>query len=372
MLDVQKAFDSVDHKMLCEKIRLAGIEPDWFISYLENRKQTIYVNETFSSLQTIKCGVPQGSILGPWCYIMFCNDMPSCVDCTMVIYADDTILLASGKDPNEVVTKLNGEIKKCYEWLTDNKLSMHQGKTEALIISSKRKQLKTKDITFNIDNHIITPSTEVKYLGLKLNNTLSGDEIVNNIIGKSTSRLKLLYRHKDLFNKKTRKLLTKSLILCHYDYAIAAWYMGLTSKNKKRLQVAQNKVARFVLELNNRAHIGQNELDRVGVLRVEDRARQIILHHMYDIYHNDAPAYLCRTFHCNRTRYSTRSSNNAFTVPRTKGCAQNNFNVIGSKEWNNLPSNIKMSQSKDSYKQAVRAYLKAQAHQRETNEFIYY
>ena len=58
------------HEMLCEKIRLAGIEPDWFISYLAARKQMICVGESYSSSETIKCGVPQGSVLGPWCYLV--------------------------------------------------------------------------------------------------------------------------------------------------------------------------------------------------------------------------------------------------------------------------------------------------------------
>ena len=113
----------------------------------------------------------------------------------------------------------------------------------------------------------------MKYLGLKINNTLSGQEIVDNITSKTTARLKFLYRHRELFDLNTRKLLGKSLILCHFDYAIAAWYMALTSKNKERLQVAQNKIVRFMLALGNRAHIGQNELDRVGILCVRDRAR---------------------------------------------------------------------------------------------------
>jgi hypothetical protein len=70
--------------------------------------------------------------------------------------------------------------------------------------------------------------------------------------------------------------------------------------------------------------------------------------------------------------YNTRSNNNAYIVPRTKGTAQFNFNVIGGKEWNNLPSRIKLSPSKDSYKKSVKAYLRAQAHSSENDNFVYY
>jgi hypothetical protein len=372
MLDVQKAFDSVDHEHLCEKIKLAGIEPDWFQSYLQNRQQQAFVNGVFSRGQTIKCGVPQGSILGPWCYLMYCNDMPSCVQCKMVMYADDTIIITSHTDLDQVSSALSDELYNCYHWLTDNRLSMHKGKTEALILSSKRKTQNTQNFTIAIDNHTINASKEVKYLGLKINSTLSGNEIVDSIVSKSMGRLKFLYRQKHLLNAKTRKILVQSLILCHFDYAIAAWYMALNKTNKRRLQIAQNKAVRFVLDLGPRTHIGQAELDRVGILSVNDRARQIILHLMYDVYHDTAPDYVCNSFNRNRNRYLTRSNQNCFTIPSKRGIGSYNFNFIGSKEWNSLPNNIKLSNSKESYKKSVKCFLKLQAHSIENMDFVYY
>ena len=111
LLDVPKAFDSVNHEMLCEKIRLAGIEPDWFISYLEARKHMVCAGESYSSSETIKCGVPQGSVLGPWCYLMHSNDIASSVSCKLLMYADDTVLLVSDKNINTVSVQLGNEVK---------------------------------------------------------------------------------------------------------------------------------------------------------------------------------------------------------------------------------------------------------------------
>ena len=124
MLDVQKAFDSVDHNMLCEKIRLMGIEPDWFKSYLSGRKQRVLVNGVYSSDQIIKSGVPQGSILGLWCYLVYCNDMITCTKSNMIVYADDTILLVSNNNLNQVSKLLSNEMKNCYHWLVNNRLSI--------------------------------------------------------------------------------------------------------------------------------------------------------------------------------------------------------------------------------------------------------
>ena len=104
-----------------------------------------------------------------------------------------------------------------------------------------------------------------------------------------------MYRHRELLNLKTRKTLSRALILSHLDYATGAWYAALSKKYKDALQVTQNKVVRFVLELGPREHIGQTELDRAGFLSVQDRATQLILHTMYDVYRDTAPDYLCNS-----------------------------------------------------------------------------
>ena len=371
MLDVQKAFDSVNHDSLCEKVNLAGIEPHWFKSYLEERKQTVLVNDTFSSCQTIKTGVPQGSILGPWCYLLYCNDMPRCVkNCKIVLYADDTILITSNKDLAEVKRELSEDMSNCFHWLTNNGLAMHKGKTEALIISSKRKRHNTHNFTITFEDQTIRPSPVVKYLGLQINNNLSGDEIAQSIISKANGRLKFLYRHRELLNFKTRKTLSQALILSHLDYATGAWYAALSKKYKDALQVTQNKVVRFVLELGPREHIGQTELDRAGFLSVQDRATQLILHTMYDVYRGTAPDYLCNSFKKNRSRYVTRSNQNCFEIPRSKGCSEHNFSTIGAIFWNKLPLNTKIIQTKQAFKKAVKSFLRTQAHQREHSDTV--
>ena len=137
LLDVQKSFDSVNHEMPCEKIRLAGIEPDWCISYLEARKQMVCVDESYSSSETIKCGVSQGKVLGPWCYLMYINDIASSVSCKLLMYVDDTVLLVSDKNINTVSVQLGNEVTNSYNWLVNNKLAMHMGKTECIVYISK-------------------------------------------------------------------------------------------------------------------------------------------------------------------------------------------------------------------------------------------
>jgi hypothetical protein len=188
-----------------------------------------------SSELPIQCGVPQGSLLGPWCYLIYSNDIASCVSCTLILYADDTILLVNHQDINVVANKLSEAAENCFHWLTNNNLSMHMGKTEVIVFSSKRKQHLTRGFTVNLYEHVIKPTKEVKYLGLKLDNTLSGDTVVKEILSKCSNRLKFLYRHRNSLNFNTRKTLSLALIQCYFDYSVSSWYMGLSKANKKKL-----------------------------------------------------------------------------------------------------------------------------------------
>jgi hypothetical protein len=289
----------------------------------------------------------------------------------MLLYADDTILLSSHKNPEIVAQELSSALAQCYHWFTNNKLVMHSGKTESILITSKRKQHLQNQFVIRHGDQLIRPSGSVKYLGLKINNTLSGEEVVDSVLSKCNSRLKFMYRFKDVLDQKTKKLLTSALIQCHFDYASTAWYFSLTKHLKSKLQVAQNKVVRYILNLHPRTHIGQNELDRVGILSVPDRTRQLMLNHVYNVYNGTAPSYLCCQFTPLTRLYNTRHSKANFTTKLAHGIANNNFSINGCREWNILPENIKKCQSKDNFKKMIKQYLKCQAHSRERNIFIY-
>ena len=86
LLDLQKAFYTVDHDILCKKIEAMGIDfTDWFKSYLTDRKQIVIANDTKSEPCTVTCGVPQGSILGPLLILCYVNDMPINVKCKLLL-----------------------------------------------------------------------------------------------------------------------------------------------------------------------------------------------------------------------------------------------------------------------------------------------
>ena len=106
---------------------------------------------------------------------------------------------------------------------------------------------------------VIEPREKVKYLGAVLEQTLTGESIANSVLQKANARLKFLYRKQKFLNLHIKKLLIMSLIQCHFDYACSFWYPGLSKLLKNRLQVTQNKIVRFVLKLDPRSYVGNEE-----------------------------------------------------------------------------------------------------------------
>ena len=135
-----KAFDTVDHALLLEKLRAIGLDSvAWFESYLLGRYQCVEVSGTRSEFLSISCGVPQGSILGPLLFLIYINDMKISINCKLSLYADDSALLFSHSNYSTIAERLSSELTNCKEWLVGNKLSLHVGKTECLLFGSKIK-----------------------------------------------------------------------------------------------------------------------------------------------------------------------------------------------------------------------------------------
>ena len=179
LIDLQKAFDTVDHDILLEKLDAMGFNHNkWFESYLKGRKQMVVVNDVSSETGEVTCGVPQGSILGPLLFLCYVNDMPISVKCKLLLYADDSALIVSGFDSKKIADELSRELESCRQWLIDNKLSLHLGKTEAILFGSKRKLKRANSFDVKCGEIKVKNVNSVKYLGLQIDNNLSGTSVI--------------------------------------------------------------------------------------------------------------------------------------------------------------------------------------------------
>ena len=363
LLDLQKAFDTVDHGILLMKLESLGLSKDvtrWFQSYLSDRQQLVDVSGTKSSYARISCGVPQGSILGPLLFLIYVNDMSGAVTNKLLLYADDSAILVADKHVSNIETVLQRELKVVHEWLIDNKLSLHLGKTEFILFGSRPRLKAQSDLNISCEGTSIEAKDNVKYLGAVLDQCLSGENMVTSIIQKANARLKFLYRKQRFLNFETKKLLVMSMIQCHFDYACSFWYPGISKFLRNRLQVTQNKIIRFILQMDPRSHVGADAFRSLGWLPVSKRVEQIILNHVFKVKSGLSPEYMSEQFtpvssvHTYSTRFRETGS---FSIPKVKGFGKRSFVYNGCVLWNGLPSSIRNLQRHQQFKIAVKNHF---------------
>ena len=165
--------------------------------------------------------------LGPLLFLIYVNDMSGVIYNKLLLYADDSAILVADKDKSTVENALQTDLQIVSEWLIDNKLSLHLGKTESILFGSKSRLRSRSNLNIECKGSKIEPKDKVKYLEAILDRTLSGESMVNSILQSAKARLKFLYRKQKFLNLHTKKLLVMSLIQCHSDYACSFWYMGI-------------------------------------------------------------------------------------------------------------------------------------------------
>ena len=246
-LDLKKAFDTVDHNTLLTKLQYYGLRGschEWFTWYLSNRTQTCLINTSMSTPKSVKCGVPQGTILGPLLFLLYINDLPNCLNYSLPrMYADDTSLTYASADLNSIDNCINYDLNRVYIWLSANKLTLNLTKTEVLLITSRQK-LSTFSETpsFSINDYKIKEVSSAKSLGVLIDQNLNWKCHTQSICKKIASALGAIKRIRHLVPFSTLMNVYNSLVQPHFDYCNVVWGncgIGLSDK----LQKLQNRAA---------------------------------------------------------------------------------------------------------------------------------
>ena len=201
-LDLSKAFDTVNHKILLDKLEhygIRGVGLTWFKSYLDNRTQIVTVNGENSIELNVNCGVPQGSVLGPLLFLLYINDIyNSSKVLDFHLFAVDTSILFADKSLNTIEQKVNYEMKNVSEWLLANKLSLNVSKSNFLIV---RPHKNNRIINLKINDENLKQEAFSKYLGVLIDEKLNWKQHINQLNTKISKSIGILYKLRYLVPK---------------------------------------------------------------------------------------------------------------------------------------------------------------------------
>ena len=204
---------------------LAWTELKWFESYLTNREQQCNVNGQLSSNKIITYGVPQGSILGPFLFLLYINDLPDCLKSTNpCMYADDTQIFLSSYDANELVVSLNSDLAHVCNWLKENRLQMHPSKCKMMFIGSpcNLNNIMCEEPVVANAKPISRTATQM-CLGVTLDENLNWDSHIEMICKKASAAIGAMKRIKPFVPMHTLESIYKSLVQPYFDYCSPLW-----------------------------------------------------------------------------------------------------------------------------------------------------
>ena len=225
-MDLQKAFDTVDHQILLAKLNhygIHGVSNDWFKSYLSNRNQYVSINGYESSLAALNCGGHQGSVLGPLLFLLYINDLNQTIKfCKVHHFADDNNLLCLSKSIKKLNKLVDAELKHLVNWLNANKISLNVKKTEMVIFKSKQKKFEG-DLKIKLCGKRLYPTESVKYLGVKIDTNLSWQYHVNDLSIKLNRANALLFKIRKYVSLKILRSICFAIFDSYLSYCCLVW-----------------------------------------------------------------------------------------------------------------------------------------------------
>ena len=303
LMDLKKAFDTVNHEILLQKLKLYSIhnkEINWFCSHLTNRKQCGKVNGKVSKIESVTCRVPQGSCLGPLLFIIYINDLYLQMKlCDVNMYADDLCLMFESDSVTHINDIVNKDLSNLKPWLQGNKLSLNVAKTNSLVVGS-RKRLndisvdKVAKPSFEVGEENMSTVENIKYLGVMVDNHLSWDKQISTVTKKVSRGLGMLPFSKKYLPIITVQKMYRSFVEPYFRYSCPVWGVaGINAIN--RLQKLQNKAARII---TNSAYDASALpiIRELGWPTINELIESETLKIVYKSLNDQAPIYLTEMF----------------------------------------------------------------------------
>ena len=361
-LDLQKAFDTVNHSILLKKLEHYGIRGrvnDWFASFLKDRKQFVTIDSTDSATNDVEYGVPQGSVLGPLLFLLYINDLRHCLTNSISRhFADDTNILLCHSSLKTIRKTLTKDVENLFDWLCANRLSLNTQKTD-LVLFKPPSKLADFRLTISFGSTKIHMSNQVSYLGVLIDASLTWKPHITELSKKLTKVAAILSKVRHFVPLETLKTLYFSLFQSQLSYGCLVW--GFANRSAlKRLYRIQKRTLRIITFSDFHAPTS-NLFEQTRILKLDDIIELNRYLFMYD-WNNGQLPYCLRSLMSARTLpKNTRNSGlRKLHVPKTYTVkyGDRSLKFVGPNILNNLIDyGIDFISSKPQFKRQLHALL---------------
>ena len=359
-IDLQKAFDTINHEILMNKLRKYGIRGkcyDWLTDYLACRQQFVMFDDVVSNRQTITCGVPQGSVLGPLLFILYINDIVHVSKSLFpILFADDTNIFIQGKSLNETINTLNMEMDKLVHWLNANKLSLNTAKTHYMIFKSRSKHFSDHpEVKINGLRVEFVKCTQ--FLGVVLDERITWSDQINKIKSKVSKGLGILCKARKVVDTTTLLTLYNSLIYPHLIYCVEVWGKAADIYISS-LHKLQKKIVRVIKSASFRSE-SKPLFKELKILPVPELYRYGVLLFMFRFVKGSLPDIFSDLFKRNSEIVGrrTRQFYNLYIPKCRTTMYKNTIKYQGVQEWNAIQGIIDHFCSYYHFKTTVKIFL---------------
>ena len=362
-LDLSKAFDTIDHNILLQKLHhygIRGIALDWVKSYLSGRVQYVEYNGVKSTQKPMICGVPQGSVLGPLLFIIYMNDLHFALEHSSgILFADDTTIHNTNNDLTVLFDTMNKDLNQVTQWFRANKLSLNLSKTHYILFYNIYMEPPIHSNIIMIDGHKIDPVDETVFLGLNIDKNLQWTAHTKAITAKMSSSLYILRQVRNCLPKEVLKTLYYSLMYSKLQYGIMHW--GNKGTFVYNLDPIISKQEKAICIINKKKYTKRNKhLFRLTeTLTFYDIVYLEMMKLMYDNYHNNLPRPLLDLFLLNQNvhNYNTRHARDPHLEVHKYKVVLESFLHRAPSEWAKLSTDLTSSLTKKTFTRKLKKTL---------------